>query len=357
MKFETISLDQAIDRLYQCLTKDPSEIARIVGAVLSIEVAEDYVCHRIDVVYPAAQAQLAVLQRDPGITQRTDAWYAARGTLITASDFAQACNRGKFGTQKAWYAKKTGWDDAPFDPYCPPLLFGTMMEPCAQAIYSLQNNVRVHEFGLLRHPTIPHVGASPDGITDNGVLVEFKVPWRRKIDGTISTQYLEQCQGQMSVCGLQECDFHETKVEMVPTWEELIETVESRPHKTYYGWVIQRRPPNTTSPKFTYSPVGWAGGGKRADPAQVPAPPEVNPAVDGLGPFVEYHHWYCAFTNTLRLHRDDEHLDRIFGELDKVWAKVQAYKEDRELYNREVNIKKERKDSQPITGYSFLEVT
>ncbi len=356
MKFETLSLDQAIDRVHQKLgCKDPAEIARIVSAVLSLEVAPEYVRERLDEVIPRAQAQLAALQRDPGITQRTDAWYAARGTLVTASDFAQACNRGKFGTQKAWFAKKTGFDAEPFDPYCPPLLFGTMMEPCAQAIYALQNNTRVHEFGLLRHPTIPHVGASPDGITDNGVLVEFKVPWRRKIDGTISTQYLEQCQGQMAVCGLRECDFHETKMEMRATWAELLAEVEARPHRTFYGWVVQRRPPGTTAPSFTYSPVGSAGAGKRAE--EVPPPPRVDPEADGLGPFVEYHHWFCDFTNTLRLHRDDEMLERLFGEIEKVWAKVQAYKSDRELYEREVNFKKERKDSQPITGYSFLEVT
>ncbi|PNH02590.1 hypothetical protein TSOC_011417 [Tetrabaena socialis] len=91
-----------------------------------------------------------------------------------------------------------------------------MYEDVAQQVYCKRNGVRIHEFGLLKHPTVAHIGASPDGISELGVMLEIKCPYRRQITGEVPVQYYYQIQGQLEVCGLQECDYLELKLEESP---------------------------------------------------------------------------------------------------------------------------------------------
>lgn len=159
----------------------------------------------------------------PGIKQRTDEWYAARHTLVTASDIAQALGLSKFGTQRDFFIKKVPPipKDPPALPPLPPLKWGTMFEDVACALYTTRNNVRVHEFGLIPHPD-PGVrlGASPDGITDDGVMLEIKCPFRRQITGEVPLQYYYQIQGQLEVCGLRRCDYLECEFSKYEDEEE-----------------------------------------------------------------------------------------------------------------------------------------
>ena len=173
----------------------------------------------------ARQRLQALLQSGRGVPQRTAEWHAARQDMITASDIAQALGCGKFGTQRQFFEKKcqppsaSGGDDASWaakSAAVPSLKWGVMFEPVAAGLYAAQNGgVRLHEFGLLRHSTIPFLGASPDGITDAGVMVEIKCPWKRRIDGEVLVQYYLQIQGQLAVCGLTECDFYECEFDKV----------------------------------------------------------------------------------------------------------------------------------------------
>lgn len=159
---------------------------------------------------------LCSLLKNRGIEQRTSQWYEARGTMITASDFAQAVGQAKFGTEEEFYEKKCGYVEREFDQSAPPLRWGIMFEDVACELYSyLNGNVKVHNFGLLRHPTKPFIGASPDGITSDGIMVEIKCPWRRKINGSIPIQYYYQIQGQLEVCDLKECDYFECEFEQI----------------------------------------------------------------------------------------------------------------------------------------------
>ena len=162
--------------------------------------------------------QRAIMKRlllDRGIEQRTPAWYVAREGLLTASDLAQALDRGKFGSRDdllwAKVTRATKADPGPgeFDPFS----WGVMFESVASRLYAeSRGDVPVHEFGLLRHPTLACFGCSPDGVNELGVMMEIKVPARRKIDGTVAEQYFMQMQGQMEVCDLDECDFIELDV-------------------------------------------------------------------------------------------------------------------------------------------------
>eukprot|EP00798_Chlamydomonas_sp_ICE-L_P023480 gene23480-biopygen11151 len=86
---------------------------------------------------------------------------------------------------------------------------------------TLNTNVLVHEFGLLCHASKSFLGASPDGVTEDGVMLEIKCPWRRKIDGTVPMQYYLQIQGQLAVSGLLECDYFEVEFDILHSEEEI----------------------------------------------------------------------------------------------------------------------------------------
>jgi hypothetical protein len=52
----------------------------------------------------------------------------------------------------------------------------------------------------LLHPTVAHLGASPDGITPYGVMVEIKCPYSKTLKD-IPEEYWAQMQGQLEVTG------------------------------------------------------------------------------------------------------------------------------------------------------------
>jgi putative phage-type endonuclease len=152
--------------------------------------------------------QLRKLMKIPTIEQRSPEWYEVRNNLITASDMGQALGVGKFGSVRDLYVKKSAYEDVPFGTF-PALEWGVRFEAVATRIYEKRQNAHINEFGLIQHSNILFYGASPDGITDNGVMLEIKCPYKRKIDGKIVDQYYYQMQGQLEVCDLDECDFLE----------------------------------------------------------------------------------------------------------------------------------------------------
>jgi putative phage-type endonuclease len=94
----------------------------------------------------------------------------------------------------------------------PALKWGCMFEQAAVNIYSHINSTKVNEFGLLVNNNINNFGASPDGITDEGIMIEIKCPYSREIkDKVIPEKYYYQMQGQMAVCELDICDYIECK--------------------------------------------------------------------------------------------------------------------------------------------------
>ena len=62
-------------------------------------------------------------------------------------------------------------------------------------------------FGCIRHPTINFLAASPDGIDEDGTMIEIKCVYSRKITGIPKKVYYDQMQLQMEVCNLNKCIF------------------------------------------------------------------------------------------------------------------------------------------------------
>ncbi len=284
------------------------------------------------------RGHLASLLGARGIAQRTPEWYAARHSLITASDAAQALGCAKFGNQRAFFQKKCGLpeEQAPFDAEVPPLKWGVMFEPVAQAIYSAAGGgLRVHEFGLLRHPAPDqaHIGASPDGISDLGVMLEIKCPWRRRIvEGEVPMQYYHQIQAQLAVCGLEECDYFECE------FEELRDgPADGRWDEAAAGQPFERG---------AFVEVAAVGGGKTflyPEPAAGLAADELAAWVAerraeaaAQGAQLWEHWWTLRKRATVRVPLDGAFVADMFARLATVWAAVLAYRADRERYLAEV---------------------
>lgn len=145
----------------------------------------------------------ALLQR-PQWAQRTPEWYEIRRTLLTASDVAGALDIKPYasytGSPRAALLQKKV-ENKPFSNIF--TMHGQKYEDEARDMMASMLGEHVLDFGLLVHPDLPWLAASPDGITTTGKCVEIKCPLRRAIEpGVIPHHYMPQVQVQMAVCDL-----------------------------------------------------------------------------------------------------------------------------------------------------------
>lgn len=137
--------------------------------------------------------------------QKSDAWLALRGTMLTASDVATAIGENPYEKPSSLIAKKCGagkkfeGNEA--------TRHGEKYESVARDIYCEQTCEVAHEIGLVQHPRHLWLGGSPDGITENGILLEIKCPMKRKITNKVPKHYVPQLQILMEILDLEVCDF------------------------------------------------------------------------------------------------------------------------------------------------------
>jgi len=243
-------------------------------------------------------AKIRALQEKPQPDQRTPEWYERRNNLITASAASKA-----FGTQAsvnqliyekcksqaeaaaaaavAATAAAAGTSHneslpAPLQgPVNSPLHWGQRYEPVTVMVYEHRNKTTLGEFGCIQHDEHPFIGASPDGINIDpaspiyGRMVEIKNIVNREITGQPKEEYWIQTQIQMEVCGLDECDFVETRFKEYESKEEydadgttkegytakgnekgVILWFQTAPALTQYGHIT------TPTQLYEYAPIG-----------------------------------------------------------------------------------------------------
>ena len=89
-------------------------------------------------------------------------------------------------------------------------VFGEKYENIILDYYKRIKKQVVHEFSLIIDSELPFLGASPDGVTESGNLVEIKAPYSRKIiKGHVPLKYYIQVQIQLKVTNLELCDYIE----------------------------------------------------------------------------------------------------------------------------------------------------
>lgn len=307
----------------------------------------------------------------PLVEQKSEAWYLMRQNLITASDFAQALGQGKFGSQADIIKKKVRPESESGASFNNPFFkWGNMFEPVANDIYSkMHHNVKINEFGLIPHPTLSYFGASPDGISDTGIMLEIKCPYKRKIErgGEVPKQYYYQIQGQLEVCGLTECDYFECQFQLFSTLDEFYNAYKDERVK---GVVIER------DDEYKYGPIIMGGNGSDEDVSL----DEVKAWIDDNTneEFVDIKFWYLHQYNLQRVTLDKPFVDEKLKELKVVWDKILHYRDNPQRYdievlkvidigetarysskvNKKVDIDKQTPSSErrqtPITGYCFI---
>lgn len=124
--------------------------------------------------------------------------------MLTASDVATALGANPYASPETLYIQKVGRRKFGGNEATER---GTLLEPVARDLYDAQTGRKSHEIGLVQHPLHPWLGGSPDGITEDGLLIEIKCPLTRKIEPFVPKHYVPQIQLLMEILDLEECDF------------------------------------------------------------------------------------------------------------------------------------------------------
>lgn len=347
---QIVNRDAIIDRMLIEHGKSEATVTKIVqflNTLFAYRTSPEVVRQRFEQLQ-GYQEQLSHLLTLPVVKQRSEEWHAMRKNLITASDMAQALGKGKFGTQKQLIAKKCPYEpEVPFDGSHPAMQWGVLFEPVALEIYRRRNaGILVHEFGLLPHPTRDYVGASPDGITELGIMVEIKCPYQRAITGAIPEQYAYQIQGQLDVCGLQECDYVECAFDMYDNAEHFWEEYHQTP--AWKGIVFQV----LGSSETLYSPLDADAGALRA---------WVQDTQDMLRrkqATFKISYWNLVLCNVVRVYRDQAFIDQKMAMLRDVWDRILKYRGDAVLYHAEMGSKSSKsRSSQSLSQKRSLSLT
>jgi putative phage-type endonuclease len=144
----------------------------------------------------------------PQYEQRSAEWFAQRKNKLTSSDLDTVLGRNKYSTTDEVLFRKCGIEK----PFAGNIAtrHGQKYEDEAIDIYCKKYNKKSYPFGLIAHPTISWLGGSPDDITHDGIVIEVKCPFQRKIImGEIPTHYLTQVLMNMEICNLDKAVFIE----------------------------------------------------------------------------------------------------------------------------------------------------
>lgn len=277
------------------------------------------------------RTQLATLLLNPGIEQRSTAWFEARTELTTASD-AFAAIGGRNGATKAFLVKKAGdpKEQSPFPVNIPSLKWGTMFEPVAMAVYTKRMGVVVYEFGLLRHPEISHIGASPDGISETGVMLEIKCPYSRVIDGTVSPTYMAQIQCQLDVCCLDDCDFLQCKFEETLVGQDTSTEWDGRER----GVLVEFWDDVLKTYMYRYCPEMGSDSAADVDARErwaADALKDLDPRFEGI---IRRYRLQCL--DIVRVHKNPQFIQAMRDSMAVTWQRVLRYRGDRQAFTTEV---------------------
>lgn len=146
-------------------------------------------------------------------SQRTSQWFQARLGHVTASRVSDAIAGKDTATRRNYLVqlvaeRLTGQQQESFTNAV--MQWGTETEPLARVAYQATHDW-VEEVGFIKHPTIEWFGASPDGLTGDG-LIEIKCPntsthldWR--LDGVVPKKHQPQMLAQLACTRRKWVDF------------------------------------------------------------------------------------------------------------------------------------------------------
>ena len=306
-------------------------------------------------------------------TQRTPEWLEARMKCITASDIAtvlkqsekttaeyirqfniqnfkvnpkKSCN--PYNTEKEFILKKCGLG-TPFlgNQYT---YWGQKYEPIVTCLYQQKEQVDVLEFGLLFHPKVSFLAASPDGITSKGVMLEIKCPSRRQVHTVPPLEYFHQMQLQMEVCGLDECDFFDASFMEYHHEDDWLAAAQlwwqENPDSSFhlFGIILSIVDEDQEPPVYVYAPLSV----KTIAEFQTWANTTNNQGyMEGIS--YDYHYYHLEKYHQVRVKADKNWLTNNLEDLDQIWKKVIYHRTD---LGKEELVKKNTRTSAGVSASS-----
>jgi putative phage-type endonuclease len=308
------------------------------------------------------------LDAAPQPEQRSPEWFAMRETMITASDMATAIEENPYQRPLDLIKKKchiTGYTPNKYTEW------GVKYEPVADLVYKYIIGKEIKEYGLLKHDTISMIGASPDGITADGIMVEIKCPFCRKITGIVPHYYWIQIQIQLEVCDLEWCHFEECGLSEYETEEEfMLDTnQEGKEYLTYdnknKGVVIVGSNDENYKLEYFYSEITltyeelnkWIN--QKID--EICENPKLS--------YIKTTYWKLDTFSCVKVKRDQEWFQEALPKIYKFWDQLTYYKDHfQELLDFIYEKKKKKymfldsddeepskKKENPISNYMFLD--
>lgn len=154
--------------------------------------------------------------------QRTTEWYNYRHNRFSASSIWKLLSTpsqyNNLILEKCKHPEETL--QYPVTNHNNPRNWGVKYEPVSMMVYEDKHSTTIvkTDYGCIPHPIYSFIAASPDGINISpecpekyGRMVEVKNIYNRDITGIPSEEYWIQMQIQMETCGLEVCDFLETR--------------------------------------------------------------------------------------------------------------------------------------------------
>jgi hypothetical protein len=263
--------------------------------------------------------QIGILQellKLPYIKQRTPEWFKLRENRLTASDLYDAIkNPLSLAKRKL---KSTTFNSSAILA----LKWGTMFEAMATRIYSNLKNKKIHEFGLIINENIDNFGASPDGITELGIMIEIKCPISRKIiDGEIPEKYYMQIQGQLAVCNLEECDYIECGFKIFDSKEEYLEDNQEQEFEKINHGIIAEFKDADNNFEYEYSDAYLT---------KEEAISNIELKVQKANPnlkFSKYNYWKLLQINIQKVYFNEKNWkENIVPKINDFWTKVESHR-------------------------------
>ena len=217
------------------------------------------------------------LPKLPQSNQKSAAWHAESRDMLSGHEFGPVCV-GAQGEYNAVVAKKCGPiahipEDATIESRTVYLTkehgalsafkWGWRYEPVARDLFEaiVAEGTVFDGLGRIRHPSLPRLGASPDGLIMDGPrsgrLVEIKCPSTRVIDGNIPIRYYCQMQLQAEVCDVEAVEYVEVQFAAMPQEKATLEIIQ-RTKQPFIGKVCVTAESADTPPaeyKYAYSPL------------------------------------------------------------------------------------------------------
>lgn len=294
--------------------------------------------------------QVKYLATIPQHEQKSAEWYAMRQTMLSASDWGTILGVNHYAKPDSVLLKKCGEESFFPKAAMSAMAWGNKYEDVAISIYEHRNNKKILEFGCIRHPFIDFLGASPDGISEDGVMLEIKCPVSRKITGIPPEYYWCQVQGQLEVCELDRCDFLECKLKEYDDEEEYLEdnfegNYELNEYGHEKGVVAEFYIAKSEKYIYFYAPVNIIGNDLEKWKKEIQEAHEIitDNAKDNII-LSSFDYWYLEEVSCVPIFRNQEWFNEAKLKLGDFWEEVLYYREmGLDFLKDELNGQKEEK--------------